>query len=242
MMLSEPLLLQGIIIYLWRKQLLSAVRFERREMIPQVSAAFATISLVAASLLWMSVPDITANEVPPFPGERIRTALTPPDIHLLNQHGEPVRLADYQGGIVLLTAIYSTCSTSCPMLVIQAQRALEELTEEEREQVTVMAISLDPERDSLELMAQAAAVYGLDAPEFQFLNGHPDRVNEILDHLNVSRMRNKKTDEIDHANLYFLIDRDGKIAYRLTLSDRHQAWLVGALRQLLNDREVAVGG
>lgn len=235
-MISEPILLQAIIAYLWRDSLRHGLRFQRRELIPQVSAAFGAIVLVAAGLLWIGASDASAEEIPAFPGDRIRTALELPEIKLHNQHGDPINLEDYRGRVVLLTAIYSTCSTACPMLMIQAQRAVEELTPEEQADLTVMAISLDPENDTLELMAEAGAVYGIDAPQFQFLNGDPEVVNAILDRLNVSRIRNRTTDEIDHVNMYFLIDREGKIAFRLTLSDRHQVWLVDALRQLLNEK------
>lgn len=236
-MLTEPLLMQGIIIALWRKPLWDALRFGRRQMIPQISAALMTVTAVAAGLLFIGTSDASADEVPPFPGERIRTTLQPPEINLFNQHGDPVRLADHRGGIVLVTAIYSTCSTSCPMLMFQAKRAIEELSPEQQEDLTVMAISLDPENDNLELMAEAAAVYGMDAPKFQFLNGDPEAVNTVLDRLQIARMRNTKTNEIDHANLYFVIDRQGHIAYRFNLSDRHQPWLVEALQQLLDEAE-----
>jgi protein SCO1 len=248
-MLTEPILLQVIILALWRKSLMEMVRFRPRELIPQVSAALATIGLIAGSLLWMAAVDAAAtDEIPAFPAERIRTTLIPPAIELHNQHGDLVRLSDHLGEVVLMTAIYSTCSTACPMIMFQAKRTIEELTDEERADLTVMAISLDPERDSLESMAHAAAVYGMDAPKFQFLNGEPDHVNRILDQLSVARIRNTKTDEIDHVSIYYLVDRQGRIAYRFTLSDRHQSWLGEALRQLLAEerpedlRLAAAGG
>jgi protein SCO1 len=234
-MLTEPIILQAIIIALWRKTLWEMLRFRSAELIPQVSAALATVSLIAGSLIWMAAADAKAEEIPPFPADRIRTTLQPPPIELTNQHGDLVKLSDYAGEVVLMTAIYSTCSTACPMIMFQAKRVIEGLSDAERADLTVMAISLDPERDSLESMAAAAAVYGMDAPKFHFLNGDPKEVNKILDQLSVARLRNQKTDEIDHVSMYFLIDRDGRIAYRLTLSDRHQVWLSDALRILLNE-------
>lgn len=237
-MLTEPILLQTIIIVLWRRSLSEMIRFRPRELVPQISAALAAIALVVGSLLWMAAADLkAAEEIPAFPAERIRTSLEPPVIELTNQHGDPVSLADYSGEVVLLTAIYSTCSTACPMIMFQAKDVIEDLTEAEQANLTVMAISLDPENDTLESMAKAATSYGMDAPRFQFLNGEPDTVNKILDGLSVARIPNEETGEIDHANMYFLIDGEGTIAYRFTLSDRHQAWLGEALRILLAETD-----
>jgi len=40
---------------------------------------------------------------------------------------------------------------------------------------------------------------------------------------------------IDHANLFLLLDRNGKVAYRLGLGDRQERWLASALRILLQE-------
>lgn len=233
-MLTEPLLLLAILVVIWRESLKEMIRVRPKELLPQAAAALATVAIVAGSLLWMAAGDVrAANEIPPFPGERIRTALQPPEIALTNQHGDPIRLADYSGEVVLLTAIYSTCGTSCPMIMFQARDLIDGLSEEAKENVTLLAISLDPENDTLESMARAAAAYGMDAPQFQFLNGDPAKVNKILDGLSIARIPDDRTGQIDHANLYFLIDKQGRIAFRFNLSDRHQTWLNEALQILL---------
>lgn len=242
-MLTEPIVLQIIILALWRNSIFEMIRFRRRELIPQLSAALATVCLIAGSLLWMAAADAAvADQIPPFPAERIRTTLQPPPIDLVNQHGDPVNLSDYEGKVVLLTAIYSTCGTACPMIMFQAKEVIAGLSESDQEALTVMAISLDPEGDSLESMAAAAVGYRMDAPKFQFLNGNPDVVNGILDGLSVARTRNMKTGEVDHANMYFLIDKAGHIAYRFNLSDRHKAWLTEALQILLAENAPAATG
>lgn len=232
-MLTEPLLLEALIIALWHRQLLEMVRFERRALLAPCAAALMTVAAIAGGLLWLAAGDAAAEETLPFPGERIRTALVPPRIELHNQHGDPVNLDDCRGKVVLMTAVYSTCGTACPMILFQARDAVAGLSEADRSNLTVMAISLDPEGDSLDLMARTAAAYGMDAPGFHFLNGDPVEVNAILDALSISRTRDPNTGQIDHANMYILIDEKGAIAFRLTLSDRHQSWLSDALKHLL---------
>jgi protein SCO1/2 len=49
-------------------------------------------------------------------------------------------------------------------------------------------------------------------------------------------LRDTDTGLIDHANLFILIDREGRVAYRFTLGERQQDWLGNALRLLLGER------
>ena len=61
----------------------------------------------------------------------------------------------------------------------------------------------------------------------------PAEMNTLLDKLNIGRMRDDKTGELIHWNLFVLLDREGRIAYRLSLSQREQSWLTSAVRVLL---------
>ncbi|MNC96767.1 hypothetical protein D3C83_142260 [compost metagenome] len=64
-------------------------------------------------------------------------------------------------------------------------------------------------------------------------------MESTLDALGVARTRDPETGVIDHANLFVLVDRDGRVAYRFTLGERQERWLVQALRLLLAERRTA---
>lgn len=232
-MFTQPVFLLGIVGVFWRQALAGAWQEAGRGLwIPALAGAgaAAAVSAVLLVLAWEGEEETLA-----FPAERIRTSLTPPDFALEDQHGETIALRDFRGEVVLLTAIYSTCGTACPMLAVQAKQSMEALPEQLRERVTLMAVSLDPGNDSREHRAAAAEAFGLADSGFHFLNGDADEVNTVLDRLQVTRYPNRTTGEIDHANLYFLIDADGLIAYRLNLSDRHEEWLTEGLRVLAEE-------
>ncbi len=233
-MLTQPFLLLGIALWFWFDPVKELwVRRKAGFIPPAVAGIFASVMLGGGLLALAYESD--DGQVAPFPGERIRTTLAPPEFTLHNQEGKAVSLADYRGKVVVLTAIYATCPTACPMIALQAKRSIDRLDEPLRDEVTILAVSLDPEGDTMEKMAVAAEAYGMSAPRFNFLNGDPDEVNRVLDRLQVARMANEKTGEIDHANLFFLIDRSGTIAYRFNLSERHEEWLVQALRSLVEE-------
>ena len=101
--------------------------------------------------------------------------------------------------------------------------------------MAVVAFSLNPEADTRELRAMTARMYGMKS-QFHFVSGVPSEVNALLDKLNVSRTRDEKSGQIMHSNLFFLLDREGRIAYRLSLSQNESSWLISALRVLLAEK------
>ncbi len=117
----------------------------------------------------------------------------------------------------------------------QAKAAVATLNPEEQADVTVVGITLDPTNDTPARLRQMAEGQGVSAPRFRLGTGAPDMVEKVLDDLDVSRKRDPITGVIDHANLFFVVDRRGRIAYRLTIGDRQQQWLVAALRNLLSE-------
>ena len=60
-------------------------------------------------------------------------------------------------------------------------------------------------------------------------------IEKALDAMDVVRNRNPDTGLIDHTNLFLLIDRDGRVAYRFGLGARQRQWLTSALRILLRE-------
>jgi cytochrome oxidase Cu insertion factor (SCO1/SenC/PrrC family) len=86
----------------------------------------------------------------------------------------------------------------------------------------------------MKVMAQN---YGMTPPQWRMLVGAPDVVEPVLDRLGLERRRNDETGVIDHANLFLLVDPNGRIAYRLTLGDRQEHWLTTALEHLAREAQ-----
>lgn len=234
-MLSEPIPLQGIFLFIWRGPLLELWRTQRRTLIPLSAAALLLVMAIAASLLGLGRSQATPAKFP-FPADRLRSALAMPAFVLTNQDGESVSLSDFKGKVVLVTAVYATCSSTCPMMLTKIRTVLDELTPAERNDLAVVAFSLNPEADTQELRKMTSRIYSMNSPRFHFVNGLPSEVNAVLDRLNVARTRDEKTGQILHSNLFFLLDREGRIAYRLSLSENEQSWIADALRVLLGEK------
>ncbi len=238
MAMTVPQLMLGTLIALLWCEPLREIASEPR-IIARYFGAAALITAGAAFGFAISAGPAQTGELP-FPAEELRTAYQPPEFALTNQLRETVELSKLRGNVVVLTAVYASCPHSCPAILTQVKAAIEELSPEEREDLNVVAVTMDPASDSPDALRALAENHGMKSPLYQLVTGTPSEVERVLDRMQIARQRDLDTGVISHANLFLLIDRDGRVAYRLGLGERQQRWLVAALRLLLRE-EVASG-
>lgn len=228
-----PLVLGTTTVVFWGEPLAEAWRHHRRAL-GATAASGALLVVAVAAGMGVLRPGVAAGELP-FPAEALRTSTDAPSFALVDHTGARVSLEELRGRVVVLTGVYATCGFTCPMILGQAKRALAALTPAERADVVVVGISLDPDHDTPPVLAAMAQGQGVSAPQFRLATGDARTVNALLEALGVSRRRDPDTGVIDHANLFVLVDRSGRVAYRFTLGDRQERWLVQALRLLLQE-------
>ncbi len=231
MILSDPLLLGVVVVGVWWRPL-KAVTLRLAMPLVATTGLVVVGGAVAFAATWTPPQQ---GDALPFPAERLRTAIEPPQFTLTDQDGRRVSLADFSGEVVMLTGVYSTCGHACPLILQQAKRAVDALPPVARSRVTVLALTLDPANDTPQRMKVMAENYGMTPPQWRMLTGTPADVEPVLDRLGLERRRNDETGVIDHANLFLLVDPAGKIAYRLTLGDRQEHWLTTALEHLARE-------
>jgi protein SCO1/2 len=231
MLLPQVMLGAFILLFWWEP--LRAVRRRPVAFLPHVATAAALVGVAVVGFANAGVEAPTGEL--PFPAEALRTAYMPPELVLTNQREESIDLAELRGSVVVLTAVYASCPHTCPAILAQAKAAIEELDAADRDDLRLIAVTLDPANDSPAVLAGLAGHHGLDAPLWNLVTGEPAEVEGILDRMQMARERDPETGVINHANLFLLIDRDGRLAYRLGLGERQQRWLVSALRVLLKE-------
>jgi protein SCO1 len=91
------------------------------------------------------------------------TAYEPPQpaagFVLTDHTGREVRLADYQGRVVLLFFGFANCPDVCPLTLTKLDRALASL-KADTSQVRVLLVTVDPERDTPDALARYVAGFG----------------------------------------------------------------------------------
>ena len=237
-MMLEPLFIVAVAALLWRNVFVQ-LRHLRLWVVHARAAGtgFGVIALCVGGLVvYARVEGARTQVLPPFPGEAIRVKLEVPDVALVDQKGAAFRLADLRGQVVLVTGVYATCTTACPEIFQEVQAVLADLAPAERSGLRVVALSLNPEYETVAVMDALAQGRSFSHPEFRYVNGErPAEMHDLLTRLQFSATRDPRTGIIDHANLFLLLDRSGHIAYRFTLDPRHRAWLREGLRQLLRE-------
>jgi protein SCO1 len=136
---------------------------------------------------------------------------------LTDHTGKPRTLADYRGKVVTLFFGYTQCPDVCPTTLAEAAQALK-LLGDKASQVQVLFVTVDPERDTQELLS--AYVPAFD-PGFVGLRGTPEATAKVAKEFRVIYQKvpgsTPATYSIDHTAATFVFDREG----RLRLYVRH---------------------
>src|SRR5690606_3849977 len=88
-----------------------------------------------------------------FAGTELDPAPPAANISGINWDGTPFNLEELQGKVVLLFFGYTSCPDVCPTTLAEMQQ-LYSLLGEDAQNVAVVLITVDPERDTVERLAQ----------------------------------------------------------------------------------------
>ncbi|QTP60852.1 SCO family protein [Billgrantia antri] len=158
--------------------------------------------------------------------------------------GGPVELPSTQGEfslsqleddqLAVLFFGYTHCPDVCPMSMAVMRQVMQGLDEEQRRRVVPLLVSLDPERDTLERLAEYVGYFG---DNFIGATGSQAQLEELAARYGIIWRRVETPDSameytIDHSSSLYLVDRDGTILQRVLYSPTPHA-LRAALEQEL---------
>ena len=93
---------------------------------------------------------------PAFNGTVLNAAEAAPGFALTNQFNQPVSLEGLSGSIVVLTFLYTNCPNVCPIVTSQLRNVYRDLGADV-DSVKFVAVSVDPERDTVEAASRYLA-------------------------------------------------------------------------------------
>lgn len=236
---GESLFLGGIVAAVWGKDLRRILSRGAKRWLPPVGAALIVIACADAALA--SVGGFRGKwggaERPAFPGVALRTGIPFPDLELIDQDGAPLRLPDPDGRILLVTSFYAHCLASCPAILAQLRAISDSLAPDQRVRFRIVAVTLDPERDTPAALRERMGALELDPGVFRLATGEPARVEKALDRLGMTRARDDSAGVIRHANAILAVDAEGRIAYRFSIGETQAEWNLEAVRELIGEAE-----
>lgn len=133
------------------------------------------------------------------------------DVSLQTRGNATVRLSRFRGKYALVSFGYTFCPDVCPTTLAMLAR-LKETLGEDRERVTVAFVSIDPERDTPDRIADYAA--GFD-PTFVGLSGTPEQIAAAAAIFHVSYSRQEAANSaagylMNHSAFVYLLDPEGR--------------------------------
>jgi protein SCO1/2 len=164
------------------------------------------VALVAALAATLLLAGCGSKQHPHFDGAVLEHPAPPPDFTLRDQRDRAVHLRALRGKVVLLTFLYTHCPDVCPITAANLNTALGRLGDE-RPQVEVLAVSVDPVGDTHASILSFIRRHRL-LPQFRYLTGRPATLERVWRTYNIAVVRRGPGD-IDHALYTLLVDRDG---------------------------------
>lgn len=147
---------------------------------------------------------------PAAKAERLPVIGRAPAFTLTDQHGERLALADLRGRVVVVTFIYATCTDFCPLLTAKLTGLQPRLGPDLGRQIVFVGITVDPERDTPEVLRRYAEHHGADPRGWAFLTGTPEEVRAMARRYGVY-YREASGGDVEHTFLTSLVDRRGML-------------------------------
>lgn len=144
-----------------------------------------------------------------FHGQTIQSNQAAPSVELDGPNGSTVRLTDYEGKVVVLYFGYTFCPDVCPITLSKLDRALDILGDD-AEDVQVIMVSVDPERDTPEVLEQYMAHFN---PDFVGVTGDVDAIDRIATVYGVYYEAEEGSEAtgylVNHTATVMVVDKDG---------------------------------
>lgn len=135
------------------------------------------------------------------------------DADLVDQAGHERGLDMYRGSPVLITMFYGSCQATCPMIIDTLRSTERGLSAEQRQNLRVLLISFDPERDTPQALAKIAATRRIDTSRWTLATADADTVRDIAALLDV-QYRKLPSGEFSHAAVITVLSPDGEVEAR----------------------------
>src|SRR5213075_1723807 len=161
--------------------------------------------LTLALLLWLRQLEVTALRQ-----RTVSSYGTVPEVLLVNQNGQNFGSAQLRGKIWIADFIYTTCPGPCPMISSRMSELQKPL---EKTDVHLVSFSVDPEKDTSQVLRGYADKLQADPARWDFLTGPKSAIYKLShDGFKLAVSDGSDAQGIPvHSTRMVLVDRRGQI-------------------------------
>ena len=131
-------------------------------------------------------------------------------LNLTDHNGRPRTLADFRGKVVTVFFGFTHCPDVCPTTLAELAQVMKELGADAN-QLQVLFVTVDPERDTQKLLAQYVPSFH---PDFIGLYGDRDATARAAKEFKIYYNKQPATGgsySVDHSAGTFILDREGRL-------------------------------
>ncbi len=170
-----------------------------RRLALRLGAAAAVAAVLAAC----------GDSKPVFKGSDITGTQLGRGMELSDHNGKLRQLSDFSGKVVVVFFGFTQCPDVCPTALAQLTEVMKKLGPD-ADRVQVLLISVDPERDTPEVLKQYVTAFD---PRFLGLTGTPDQVKKAAASFKAYYAKSPTKDgnyTMDHTAAFYLLDGKGE--------------------------------
>ena len=170
---------------------------------------------------------------PSWQTKDISELMPPLEFELVDEEARSVTEADYAGDVTLLFFGFTHCPHICPTTLANLAAISQELGEEAQNDLRVLFVSVDPERDDPATLREYTDAFG---PEFTGLTGDEEALQALTRRYRVTYGYGEKDDagnyDVSHSNAVFAFGRDGDAQLLIREDDPKEAVMADLSRLL----------
>ena len=125
----------------------------------------------------------------------------------------PISLEQYRGNVVLLFFGYTSCPDICPIALSVLSNVFSKLEVQELEKIRALFVSLDPDRDTLEILRKYTGYFH---PNIIGVTGRIEEINHVTKNYGVTYEKNEVASSpigyvINHTLDILVVNRQGQL-------------------------------
>lgn len=171
---------------------------------------------IPGAFLAFQFSDAIFNPAPPLP---IHGEVS--DFELSEKGGAPINSDVLKGKPWIADFIFTFCGGQCPMMSTKMKGLQDQLPKD----IRLVSFSVDPERDTQEILSSYAHGYGAEENRWLFLRGDMAVINQVAKSFHFSEI----DEPLKHSLRFILVDEQSRIRGYYEASDEN------SMRKLVKD-------
>jgi len=182
------------------------MKIEKSEITGQSSTKMRNVGILASGLFFGALAFATSLAA----GESLPRIKPAPEFTLTNQEGKRIALKELRGKVLAITFIFASCADTCPLLTAKMAGIRNRLGTDFGSKVYFLSITVDPERDTPEVLKRYAEAYKANPAGWAFLTGTKAEIRNNAKGYGIYYKKTPRGD-VDHTFLTSLVDQSGTL-------------------------------